>query len=128
TMCNIGICRDVNPPEAQLMKRADEDQRPRVPRDPTKQADDTGRYKQRRRTRAAIVAAAMGALRSGKTPSVSEIAEAANVSRRTVYLHFPTLEQLLLDARLGLFSESAVDGAIEAADQGDDAEARVTAM
>jgi AcrR family transcriptional regulator len=91
--------------------------------------DQTGRFRQRRRTRAAIVAAAMELLRSGATsPSVAEIAAAADVSRRTVYLHFPTLEQLLLDATLGLLSERAVEEAIEAADHGGDVDARVAAM
>lgn len=89
---------------------------------------ETGRFRQRRRTRAAIVAATMRLLKSGSSPSVAEIAEAADVSRRTVYLHFPTLEQLLLDAKLGLLSESAIDNAIDAADSGGDVEARVSAM
>jgi AcrR family transcriptional regulator len=90
--------------------------------------DETGRFRQRRRTRAAIVAAAADLLRAGKTPSVNDVAEAADVSRRTVYLYFPTLDQLLLDATLGLLSQSAVDEAIDAADQGDDAADRVAAM
>jgi AcrR family transcriptional regulator len=60
-----------------------------------------GWYRQRRRTRAAIVAGAAELLQSGVTPSVGEIADAADVSRRTVYTYFPTLEQLLLDATLG---------------------------
>jgi AcrR family transcriptional regulator len=91
-------------------------------------ADESGRYRQRRRTRAAIVAAASGLLQAGGTPSVGEIAEAADVSRRTVYTYFPTLEQLLLDATLGLLSQSAVDDAIDLADDGEDAEERVAAM
>jgi AcrR family transcriptional regulator len=91
-------------------------------------ADENGRYRQRRRTRTAIVAAASELLRSGATPSVGEIADAADVSRRTVYTYFPTLEQLLLDATLGLLSQSAVDDAIDAADDGEDAEERVAAM
>jgi AcrR family transcriptional regulator len=38
-------------------------------------------------------------LRSGRTtPGASEIAEAADVSRRTVYQYFLTVGQLLLDA------------------------------
>jgi AcrR family transcriptional regulator len=95
----------------------------------TKAAAEEGRYKQRRRTRAAIVAAAQELLESGKTPSMSDIAEAADVSRRTVYLHFPTLEQLLIDATLGALSQNAVDQAIEDADPGGtDASARVSAM
>jgi AcrR family transcriptional regulator len=93
--------------------------------------DETGRFRQRRRTRAAIVAAAAELLKSGVTPSVNDVAEAADVSRRTVYLYFPTLEQLLLDATLGLLSQAAVDEAIDAADArsgGGDAAARVAAM
>src|SRR6185312_12504551 len=95
------------------------------------EAEESGRYRQKRRTRAAIVAATSALLRSGVTPSVGEIADAADVSRRTVYSYFPTLEQLLLDATLGLLSQSAVDDAIDAGDTGDAArnpEERVAAM
>jgi AcrR family transcriptional regulator len=59
-----------------------------------------GRERQRRRTRKAIVEAAAKLLAGGESPSVAEIAEAADVSRRTVYLYFPTLEHLLADAAL----------------------------
>jgi AcrR family transcriptional regulator len=90
--------------------------------------DQTGRFRQRRRTRTAIVAAAAELLQAGHTPSVNDVAEAADVSRRTVYLHFPTLEQLLLDATLGMLSQAAVDEAIEAADTSGDATERVAAM
>jgi AcrR family transcriptional regulator len=55
---------------------------------------------QRRRTRKAILDAAVELLRRGESPTVAEIAEAADVSRRTVYLYFPTLEHLLADAAL----------------------------
>ena len=61
--------------------------------------EQTGRYRQRRRTRAAIVTAAMGLLKDGPAPSMAQIADAADVSRRTIYLYFPTLEQLLLTRR-----------------------------
>ena len=90
----------------------------------------TGRYRQRRRTRSAIINAAEELLRSGRTaPGVNEIADAADVSRRTVYQYFPTVEQLLLDATLGLLSQAAVDDAIDRADPGgDDAPSRVSAM
>lgn len=90
--------------------------------------EETGRFRQRRRTRAAIVAATAELLERGTTPSVSEIADAADVSRRTVYTYFPTLEQLLLDATLGRLSQTAVDEAIDAADDGDDPVQRVEAM
>jgi len=90
----------------------------------------TGRYRQRRRTRSAIINAAAELLRSGRTaPGVNEIADTADVSRRTVYQYFPTVEQLLLDATLGLLSQAAVDDAIDRADPGgDDALRRVSAM
>jgi AcrR family transcriptional regulator len=91
--------------------------------------EHTGRYRQRRRTRAAIVAAATRLLQNGGTPSVAEIAEAADVSRRTVYLYFPTLEQLLIDATIqAMPGTHAIDAAIDAADSGGNAEARVIAM
>ena len=80
-------------------------------------ADDTGRVRQRRRTRAAIVDAAARLLSAGgPPPGVNEIARAADVSRRTVYQYFPTVDQLLLDATLGLLAQSDVDAAIDAAD------------
>jgi AcrR family transcriptional regulator len=71
------------------------------------------RTAQRRRTRKAILDAAAALIASGTTPSVADVAAAAEVSRRTVYLYFPTLEQLLLDATLGLVTQSAVDHALE---------------
>jgi AcrR family transcriptional regulator len=62
---------------------------------------ETGRVAQRRRTRRAILEATAELLRSGAEPSVSDIAAAADVSRRTVYLYYPTLDQLVLDATMG---------------------------
>lgn len=88
----------------------------------------TGRPGQRRRTRKAIVDAAIALLARGETPSVADVAAAADVSRRTVYLYFPTFDQLLLDATIGALSQSSVDQAIDAASaskDGDDAEARI---
>lgn len=83
------------------------------------------REAQRRRTRRAIVDAAAELLATGVTPSVGDIAERADVSRRTVYQYFPTLEQLLLDATLGALTQAAVDDAILATDLPSDAGARV---
>jgi AcrR family transcriptional regulator len=76
-----------------------------------KTAPEPGRPAQRRRTRAAIVAAAAELLRQGRTPSVAEVADAADVSRRTVYMYFPTLEHLFLDATLGSLASTAAIGA-----------------
>ena len=59
-----------------------------------------GRTNQKRRTRAAIVAAAVELLEQGKRPTVAEVAEAALVSRATAYRYFPTQEYLLFEAAL----------------------------
>ena len=83
-----------------------------------------GRERQRRRTRKAIVGAAAELLRRGDNPSVSEIAEAADVSRRTVYAYFPTLEHLLADAALEA-SRGTVEPRFEA---GGDAAERLEAL
>jgi AcrR family transcriptional regulator len=72
----------------------------------------SGRVAQRNRTRRAIVEAAKKLMESGASPSMAEIAEAAEVSRRTLYMYFPTLEQLLIDATLGAISQNTIDPVI----------------
>ena len=67
------------------------------------------RVAQRNRTRRAIVDAAKRLIAAGATPSMAQIAKAAEVSRRTLYMYFPRLEQLLIDATLGALSENAMD-------------------
>jgi AcrR family transcriptional regulator len=71
-----------------------------------------GRVAQRNRTRLAIVEAAKRLMETGVTPSMAEIATAAEVSRRTLYMYFPTLEQLLIDATLGALSQTTIDPVI----------------
>ncbi len=89
---------------------------------------DQGRVAQRRRTRKAIVDAAIQLLADGHTPSIDEIAAAADVSRRTVYVYFPTIDQLLIDAIAGALSSAGVDAALDPAAYGDDVHARVDAL
>jgi AcrR family transcriptional regulator len=83
------------------------------------------RVKQRSRTRKAIVDAAMTLLARGETPSVAAVAEAAEVSRRTVYMYFPTLDQLLIDATAGVLGQQALDSRLTPSAPGDDVESRV---
>jgi AcrR family transcriptional regulator len=59
---------------------------------------------------------------------VAEIAEAADVSRRTVYMYFPTLEHLLLDATLGTIARSSVEQTVESLTHEPDIETRVERM
>jgi len=81
------------------------------------------RVAQKRRTRKAIVDAAIALLARGKTPTVTDVAAAADVSRRTVFLYFPTFDQLLIDATVGALSERPVQQALDdaSADEGPDA-------
>ncbi|MHB1095142.1 MAG: TetR/AcrR family transcriptional regulator [Gemmatimonadaceae bacterium] len=55
---------------------------------------------QKRRTRTALLSAAARLIAAGPTPSVGEVADAADVSRRTAYRYFPTQDQLLVEASL----------------------------
>ena len=71
---------------------------------PTRKAAE--RPAQRRRTRKAIVDATIALLARGTTPSVTDVAAAADVSRRTIYLYFPKFDQLLLDATIGALSQA----------------------
>jgi AcrR family transcriptional regulator len=40
---------------------------------------------------------------------MADVAEAAQVSRRTIYMYFPTLEQLLIDATLGALAKNTIE-------------------
>jgi AcrR family transcriptional regulator len=67
---------------------------------------EVGRINQKRRTRAAIVAAARHLLQQGQIPSIQRVADAALVSRATAYRYFPTQDLLLFEATL---ESAAVD-------------------
>ncbi len=61
-----------------------------------------GRESQKNRTRKALIAAAGELMRSGRQPTVTDVAEAAGISRATAYRYFPTQE--LLWAEVALFA------------------------
>jgi AcrR family transcriptional regulator len=58
------------------------------------------RKSQKSRTRAALVSAASELVEAGKQPTVSEAAQAADISRATAYRYFPTQELLLAEVAL----------------------------
>ena len=83
-----------------------------------------GRVNQKRRTRAAIVAAAVDLLEQGKGPTVAEVADGALVSRATAYRYFPTQEYLLFEAALES-TRSDIDRELDENRLPDDPEARL---
>lgn len=86
------------------------------------------RIAQRRRTRKAIVEAAGRLLRAGAEPSVADVAAEADVSRRTVYMYFPTLDHLLIDATLGEIASAGYGNRLDFERYGDDVHARLDAL
>ncbi|HEY0529317.1 MAG TPA: TetR/AcrR family transcriptional regulator, partial [Gemmatimonadaceae bacterium] len=89
---------------------------------------ESGRVAQKRRTRKAIIAAAGELLARGQRPSLDDVAAAADVSRRTVYMYFPTIDQLLIDAALGSMTQNTVEAALDSVRDSDDVGHRVEVM
>jgi AcrR family transcriptional regulator len=58
------------------------------------------RLNQKLRTRAALLRAARELVAQGRTPTVTEVADAALVSKATAYRYFPTQEALLVELPL----------------------------
>jgi len=91
---------------------------------------EAGRHRQKQRTRRLLLDTARALLKSGRQPTVTDVADAADVSRRTAYRYFPTQEKLLAEAALeGL--RPMMDNALALSPAGDnqeDLEARVDAL
>lgn len=82
-----------------------------------------GRANQLRRTRKDLLQAAARLARSGHSPSLDEVAEAAMVSRATAYRHFPDVHALLIEAALDIDTPQA--DAVLRGTPADDAVARL---
>jgi AcrR family transcriptional regulator len=90
-------------------------------------APTEGRARQKARTRRVLIEAAVAMIAVGQRPTVAEVADSAEVSRRTAYRYFPTQEKLHAEAALeGLrpAMESAIAAVPPDAD-GTDLETRV---
>lgn len=59
-----------------------------------------GRWKQKKRTRKELLAAAARLLKAGVRPSLEDVADEALVSRATAYRYFPSIDALLAEAAL----------------------------
>jgi AcrR family transcriptional regulator len=64
----------------------------------TQPASATGRWRQKERTRQALVESARALVTLGATPTVEEAAERAGISRTTAYRYFPNQRALLVAA------------------------------
>lgn len=58
----------------------------------------SGRLAQKQRTRSQLLHAARALRAKGRVPAVSDVADAAGISRTTAYRYFPTQEVLLAEA------------------------------
>lgn len=85
--------------------------------------EPSGRPNQKMRTRKDLLQAAARLIKQGLKPTLEEIAEAALVSRATVYRYFPSVEALLLEASLDI--EMPTPQSLFAGDQSDDPVARM---
>lgn len=61
---------------------------------------DRGRVEQKHRTRQRVLEAAAQLIAEGKSPTVTDAADLAKVSRRTAYRYFRTQQQMLAEAAL----------------------------
>ena len=89
---------------------------------------EEGRVNQKRRTWAAIVAAAAELLRRGKLPTVAEVADAAQVSRATAYRYFPTQDLLLAAAGVDMVAKEETARVLERAAEPAEPAGRVDAV
>jgi AcrR family transcriptional regulator len=98
---------------------------------PVPDSDDAPPKGPAARTRALMVATASMMMRRGLSPSVSDVAEAAGVSRSTAYRYFPTLADMLravVSEALGpilTWDDPATDGTARLASLYDKAFARL---
>src|ERR1700744_1402438 len=89
-----------------------------------------GRTNQKQRTRRALLETAAAMIAKGGRPTVTEVADAAEISRRTAYRYFPTQVKLMTEAALEGLRPAMAD-ALDAAPAGtnsDEIEARVDAL
>jgi AcrR family transcriptional regulator len=87
---------------------------------------ERGRTDQKRRTRAALVSCALGLLRAGQSPTISEVALATGVSPATAYRYFPSARALWTSVLAEIAGPSVEE--VFAGCPDDDPDARVEAL
>ena len=94
----------------------------------TSSYESFGRINQKRRTRAALKAAAAEFVRRGETPTVAQVAETALVSKSTAYRYFPSQEALLAEVLLDAAVRPDLEAVYEAAGMPGSAASRLDAV
>jgi AcrR family transcriptional regulator len=91
-----------------------------------------GRSRQKARTRQLLLQTAAQLLAAGQRPTVTEVADAALISRRTAYRYFPSAEKLYADAALDSLRPAMESAMLATLPAGDDpvenAEVRIEAL
>lgn len=77
--------------------------------DGIEQRPQNGRLRQKQRTRASLLAAALELAQAGRSPTVASAARHAKVSRATAYRYFPSPELLMTEAALTAGSPMSVE-------------------
>lgn len=77
--------------------------------DGIKQRPQNSRLRQKQRTRAALLVAALDLAKAGTPPTVAGAARHAKVSRATAYRHFPSPDLLMAEAALTAGSPMSVE-------------------
>jgi AcrR family transcriptional regulator len=90
--------------------------------------DSSGRSSQKRRTRAALKAAAAELVREGAVPAVADVAERAGISRATAYRYFPNQDALLAEVLLDEVVQAGLERIDHAANAGGTAAERLAAV
>lgn len=88
----------------------------------------SGRVSQKLRTRDQLVAAAVKMVQEGRTPSVTDVADATQIGRTTAYRYFPTPEALLIQAVFAIVGEPDDHEIYDVFAKTDDVRKRVAAV
>lgn len=88
---------------------------------------ETGRVRQKERTRRLMLASARALIEEGRSPSVAEVADHAGISRSSAYRYFSTPKMMVHEALLEAVAQG-LDAVPETADPAGGTEAMVSAI
>lgn len=95
---------------------------------PAGAATDWGRTRQKQRTRATLKAAAAELMEQGQSPTVEDVADAAQVSRSTAYRYFSSRKALEAEVQLDTAIRDGIEHILAAASRSADAAERLATV